>query len=776
MNKNNMVVKLYANFIINCRWLVILLTLLTVFIIASGVKYLSFGSDYRQFFSKSNSQLEAFEKLQEVYTKTDNAIIIIKPKSGNIFQPDALKAIQQITKMGWLLPHISRVDSITNYQHSYAQMDNLIVKDLVEGNPHHISRESLENIRRIALSEPLVKGLLISNDGSTAGVNFTFNLPGDDPGIVPKVVAKIRHGLQEVRESYPSLEVRSSGIMFMNNAFIESSTKDMMTLTPMMYGVIIILIMIFLRSFFASVAVIFIISFSAICAMGFGGWMGVLLTSLSVNVPTIVLTLAIADSIHIIISMFKAMQNGMDKRNAIIESLRINMQPVFLTSITTMIGFLVLNFSDSPPFHDLGNMAAFGVAMAFLFSVTFLPAILSILPISTKRFIGQENSTTFIDKIATFVIGKRKYLLAVNFVVTIITVAMIFRIEISDDFVKYFDESIEFRRDSNFMFKNLTGIYNAEYSIESDGPGGVNKAEYLNKLDEYITWLRKQDEVLHVYSITDVIKRLNKNMHKDDKNWYRIPDDDKMSAQYLLLYEMSLPYGLSLTDRINLDKSATRVSVILDDLTTRQVLAFKKRSEEWLKNNAPDYMLSEPSSPVIMFSYIYKHNISNMIIGNIVAFMIISLSIGLILRNMKIGIISLIPNFIPIIIGYGLWAILIGQINLAASVAATISLGIIVDDTVHFLSKYLRARREKSTTNEEAVKYAFSTVGTALIITTIILICGFSVLTHSSFQMSSYMGMLTILVIGSALIVDFLLLPSLLLSMNIDFISKNKKK
>ena len=751
-----------AQFVVKRRLYVILASIFLVFAISSGMKNLAFDTNYRVFFSKENPQLKAFDELQNTYTKTDNITFVLKPKSGDAFSREVLSAVSELTEESWKLPYSSRVDSISNYQHTYAEGDDLTVIDLVEGDPYDLTDGEINYIRQVSLNEPLLVKNLVPVDGSATGVNVTFTFPEKDIMEVP-VTNKAALGLlNKLKEKYPNIEMRASGMVSLNDAFAQASQQDMKNIIPLMYLVLLVTMLLFLKSILSVVATLLIIAFSAIGAMGITGLLGIHLTPPSVTAPTIILTLAIADSVHVIVSMLKEMRRGMAKNDAIIESVRINFQPVFLTSFTTIIGFLTLNFSDAPPFRDLGNITAIGVFLAFVFSVTFLPALLSILPISVNK--QEEGKVEFVERIGELVIQKRKQLAIVMIAIVVFLGVMIPRLEVDDQWVEYFDHSIPFRGDSEFVMDNLTGIYRIEYSVKADRAGGVTDPEYLKKLEEYTDWLRTQKEVSHVYSVIDIFKRLNKNMHGDDINWYRIPDNQELAAQYLLLYEFSLPYGLDLNDRINIDKSATRVTVTLDgDTPTSVIKDFKNRSENWLRENTPKAMHTEATSPPVMFAYIAERNINSMITGNIIALFLISLIIMISLKNVRIGFISLIPNLVPPIMGFGIWALLVGQVNMAVAFVTAISLGIIVDDTVHFLSKYNRARREKGLNAEEAVRYAFSTVGSALVITSFVLVFGFGVLMISAFKMNSLMGMLTSIIIAVALIADFLLLPPILM-------------
>lgn len=752
----------FANFVLRWRLAIIALTLLTVFTAGSGMPKLEFANNYRIFFSDTNPDLIAFEKFQNIYTKNDNIMFVVQPKNKDVFSANIAGAVEFITQEAWQIPFATRVDSITNFQYSWAENDDLTVDDLIrDGNA--LSKAELENKKEIAITEPQLFGSMLARDAEATGINVTVQYPEKELTELPEAVAKARAIVVEAQKQYPDLRIALTGVSMLNNAFMEAGMQDMSTLTPIMYLFLLAVMIITLRSFSATITTLFVIAFSAITALGFGGHMGIQLTPISLMAPTIVLTLAIADSVHILISMIAHMREGEDKITALKESIRINFMAVSITSLTTIIGFLTLNMLDTPPFHHLGNMTAVGIGAAWILSLTFLPAVISFLPIKVKPESKRTGITKFLSLYADFVIAKRKPILITSTLVAIILIAMIPRIHINDQWVEYFDNSIQFRADAEFGMNELTGVYQIEYSVESGESGGISNPQYLAHLSKFTDWLRNQTEVEHVNSYTDIIKRLNKNMHGDDESWYKLPEDRALAAQYLLLYELSLPYGLDLNDRINIDKSATRLSVTLGNYTTADMRDFIERTSGWLETNVAPSMQASATGPTAMFTYVSFRNIKGMLQGNAIAIACIALIIMLAMRSFGIGMLSLIPNAVPILMTFGLWGLLSGNIGMASATVSAVALGIVVDDSVHFLSKYLRARREKGMDQAEAIKYAFETVGLALVITTIILTIGFSVMALSAFQMNEQLGMMTAVTMVIALIMDFTLLPALLL-------------
>lgn len=754
----------YGYWIIRWRYLIIIATLVLVALTTSGFP-LRFDNDYRVYFSKDNPQLTAFEALQNTYTKNDSVLFVLAPKDGQVFTHKTLDAVEWLTQEAWQVPYSIRVDSISNFQHSYADEDDIIVEDLIS-EAMSLSEAEIAQIKKIALAEPLLVNKLISPLAHVTGINVTIQLPDTNlETALPEIVNFARDLAEQVRTRYPNLEVYLTGIVVMSNTFPEAFYGDLASLIPVMYMVILIILGLLLRSLVGTFATLLVISCATVATMGLAGLFNITLNGPSSTTPIMILTLAVADSAHFLVTFVHEMRfNGREKYEAIIESLRVNFQPIFLTSLTTAIGFLSMNFGDVPPFHDLGNLVAMGIVIAFVLSISFLPALMAILPAPNK--VPTAKKMPAIDHLAEFVVVKRHWLMWSMGSIIILLIAFLPRNELNDVFVEYFDESFDFRRATDFTTDNLTGIYDIHYSLSADEPEGISNPEFLHIVSEFAEWYRQQPSVMHVSTITDTFKRLHKNLHNDDPAYYHLPKQRDLAAQYLLLYEMSLPYGLDLNNQINVDKSATRVTVTLKTLSSNEILALDKRAQQWLKENSlPSMQNVRGESISIMFAHIGARNIHSMLLGATVALVLISIILIVALRSLKFGLISLIPNLVPTAMAFGLWGLLVGQVGLGLSVVAGLTIGIVVDDTIHYLSKYLQARREQKLTPPQAVHYAFHSVGWALWITSVVLIIGFLILSQSHFYINSTMGMMVAVTIALALIADFLFLPPLLMQL-----------
>ncbi|ORU91684.1 MAG: RND transporter [Cycloclasticus sp. symbiont of Poecilosclerida sp. M] len=756
----------FSEWVIKHRLLVVLVTLLLVGAGANGLRYLSFDNDFRAFFGEDNPDLVAFNNLEETYVKSDNVFIVVAPKQGDIFQPTLLSVIEELTTDAWQMPYSRRVDSIQNFQNSYADEDDLIVENLYEDTAS-LDDVAIARIKDVALNDPLLVKRMVSPDGRVTAVNITIEFPDvDKTRELQSVISYSRELVEAYKQKHPDVDFYLTGVSFLNNAFVEAGQNDIRTLVPLSFLMILVFLFLLLRSFSAVFVVMLVIIFSDMVALGLAGYVGIQLSPASTSSTQMIMILAVANSVHMLVAFIFSVQHNVPKLEALSESVRVNLQPIFLTSITTMIGFLGLNFSEVPPFNDLGNIVAMGVFVALCLSLTFLPALMSYLPVKVKQ--EEDPSVRFLNKFSYFVIKHYRIFLIVVGSSVLLAACLVSLNKAEDQFLKYFDETVQFRTDSDFANETLGGLYQVMYSFPAENEGAISEPEYLKNLDKFNQWIKSQPETVNTYVLTDTMRRLNKNMHDDNADWYVLPEGRELAAQYLLLYEMSLPYGLDLNNQVNVNKSATRMVVGVEEMTTVELLQFEDRVQAWLSENVPASMQTAGSGPLMMFSHIAGKNIKGMLFGSVLALILISFILIFVLRSFKIGIISLVPNLAPIIFGFGLWGLVYAQVSMGLAIVASMTLGIVVDDTVHFLSKYLRAKREKGLSTEDSITYAFTHVGKALIVSSIVLCAGFGILMLSPFALNSDTAQLTVWVIIFALIADFLLLPALLLKFDKD--------
>jgi len=752
----------YTQWLLRWRWPIIITVLLASAVTCYGFRYFVLDNDYRVFFSHDDPKLLDYEALQNAYTKDETLFFIVTSKSGEVFDRETLAALGELTESAWQLPHVLRVDSVTNFQYVSSEGDELRVQPLVS-NPAEMSDEELARAKETALNEPLLLNRLVKPGSPVTGVNLTVHIPEDGKNRGAELTAAAEELASEIVAAHPGVEIALTGLIPLNNAFYQATLHDLTTLVPVMLVVLMFMMVVMLQSAWLMGAVSLIVLLSTATSVGIVSWMGYHISGPVTPAPLIILTLAVADCVHIIMTMQHYMREGMDRRAAILESMRINMNAVFLTSFTTVIGFLSMNFNSAPPIQLMGNTVSLGVVIAWFLAVVLLPPLLAVLPFRVKPSSRDERMQRAMAVMAGWVIRWKTPLVVFLAAVGITFGAFVPSIHINNQFAEWFEEDYPIRKNTQYLMENLTGIYQVAFSLKAGESDGVSDPEYLQNVDRFANWLRAQEGVVQVGTVVDTLKRVNRSMNGDDPAMYRLPESRELAAQYLLLYEMSLPMGIDLNTEINVDKSATRLIVTTANLPSEQMAVLIDRAQDWQRANLPAGMYSDAIGPSVMFCEISRSMIRSMMVSAPFSLVLVILALMLSLRSVRMGILAIFPNMAPMAVGLGLWGMMGWDMDFSMTTIISMTIGIIVDNTIHFMSKYLRARKEAGLSARQSVRYAYSCVGVPLWTNAVVLVSGFGVLTLSPMMFCDNMGVLSTVVMVSSLIANLVMLPGMLL-------------
>jgi uncharacterized protein len=749
----------FAALIIKTPYRIMVISLIMVIAIATGASRLQVDSGVDIFFAEDDPYLLAEKQLKSTYGREDNILLVIDAPNAGIFTPQHLQAIHQLTKEAWQIPSAKRVDSISNYLHPTVEGDDIDIRALIE-DATDMPASRVDSIRNIALSEPALVGRLISPDGSVAAININLLLPEQDtPQAIASSVSSARILAEEAMSQYPDLGIQLTGWAVTEQTLAEVTANDATTLMPVLFILVLLVLALILRSALAALCTVIVIALSVGTGMGFAGWAGISLNSVNVSAPTIILTLAVADCIHLLTVFLKNFSTPEGKTEALNKALGSTLYPIFLTSVTTAVGFLSMMSSESPPFGELGIISAVGVLGALWVSVTILPGLILLLP-----FKPRGNTTTGIPLgwLAEFVIAHYNRIFWAFLVFIALAISGISRIEVNDDPSGYFSDNIPLTHALETVDRRLSGTQSLHYSLKAGGADSVPEPGFLKSVDEFALWLREQPEVVNVEVFTETLKRLNQVMHGDEEDWRQLPESRELAAQYTLLYEISVPYGQDATHLISADKSHLKVGITLRNQKSQGLIVFEERCHQWLLKHAPD-IASRGAGQSISFAHVGLRNIQSMLAGSLLAILFVSSCLVLAFRSLRFGVISLIPNLFPAFVTLGIWGALVQEVNIAASVVFSLTLGIIVDDTTHFLVKYTHARNKLDMSVEDAIRRTFATVGSALVTTSIVLAIGFLALVQSDFSVNSTSGLLVAATILAAIVLDLVFLPTVLI-------------
>lgn len=748
--------------------LVTALSLLLVLVAAAGVARLTFNADFRAYFSDDNPQLLAFEALEDDFNKRDSLVMLIEVHDGTVFSAPVLNLVRDLTNLGWTLPWSRRVDSLASFQHLSADADGITARTLID-NDLQLDADSVASIRNISLSEQTLRRLLVAENETVTAISIALQLPDNDPNATRELVQRARSEVAALAEPYADkLTVHLFGTSIINLALEEAVARDMSMLIPLSTLLIYVLVFVMLRSASALLIVFSAITFSTALVFGLFGWLNVPLSPAIGIVPSMIMVIAVADSVHLLVTFQHQLAAGQQRIAAMQEALRINFAPMLITSITTAIGLLCLNFSEAPPYRALGNMGAAGAIAAFILTITLVPALLCWLPPGRGAQSGRGASRLFapMERLADFVIRRRHAVLLAALASVIILLPGVSQNSLSERWHEYYDESFAVRRALDVQDANLNGVNFIEYRIGSTSEQGVNAPQFLQQLATLHEWLSGHPAIVQVDGILPRLQKVHRLLEIGAEQPTALPETAERAAQNMLLYEMSLPLGLGIEEYISADRQSTRMTVSLARTDSSALIELDEQIRRWADENAPALRIDEGTGLDMVFAHISERNMASLLQGTVLALILISALLMFILRSVRIGLLSLVPNLIPILAAYGIWGYTVGRIDLGLSVIACMALGLVVDDTVHFLSKYQRARREQGMLAEQAVRYAFSTVGVAMLVTTVVLTLGFAILMFSPFSPSWGMGALLSTSIALALIYDFLLLPPLLIAVD----------
>lgn len=741
-------------------WASLLLSLLVVFFCAAGAQRVVVESDYEIFFDEVSPRLAAHYEVENLFGRNDFVQIAITPKEGDVFQLEVLSSIEKITEQFWQISYSRRVDSLTNAVYTVAEEDDLTTTPLFE-DAASFSKDDFAKRKHYALTNVASKNFLVAETGLVTGIAAIVLLPEGDHMAPIELAAEFEQLVSELQQTYPFLEIRPYGSILLNKAFFTHATEEYGKLIAI--GIVLLLVTAawILRSILAAICILMLMSCSVMAGLGVTGWLSIPLTAPSSSSSIIVMALSVACTIHLIAGYLKRLGVEHSKISAVKASIKENFKPIFLTSLTTAVGFLCLNISAVPPYRFLGNTTAIGVGMAFALSFTLLPALLVLLPFKAQENRSAKTMANFWKRFGARIASKPGLISALSLLLIIAMSLPIQKNVIDDKLLTYFDKEVPIRADTEYVMENYSSFYGAFMPIPSGESYGITSPDYLNKLDEYLHWARQQPEVKVAVGFSDVIKQLNKNMNGDQESFYQIPDNRELIAQYLLLYELSLPFGKDLSTQIDSGRSASLVRLGFHDISSADMRIFEERSQKFMTENLPPNMQSHLTGPPMLFAHIWNDATKSNLMGMGLAVFLICSLIGLAMKSFKMGAISLLPNILPALMAFGLWGVINGQIDIGSSIVAVIAFGIIVDDTIHFLHRY-RYFRQQGESYASAIELTFASVGTALFTTTVVLALGFGVLAISNFTLNSSMGMLTSITIVLALIVDFVFLPAFL--------------
>ncbi len=753
---------IFAKNIIKYRWAIVtLMPLLIVILFVLNMKKAGVETDFKIWFDENSTVMKNFEHFKQTFGSDDRLMIALRSEEG-IFQKDILKSIQSMTDELWETKYVARVDSISNYQYVHVSEDDpdeIIVEDFLE-NIDSLTPKELKEKEEIAKTDVQTKNLLISEDGKSAVIIARMVY---SKYLKPDHYVSLYTSANKIIDKYKleGVEYHNIGVPAYTHAFVEAISSNGKTFLPLVFLTVIILLAIIFRNIWSILLPVSIVILTILFIAGFTFGLGYKLNTITSMFPIFVIAIGIADSIHIIWVWKYKREEGFSNNESIIYSLEKNLTPAFITSLTTFAGFISLGISKIVPLQAFGILLASGAIMAFILSVIFLPALLSVLNPKIKTKANKSiQLKSFINKYTNFVVRNDKAIITISILFIAICSYGIKDVTVDTEFAKQFDENTAIRKSADFVEKNIGGTIAIEIIIDSKEKSGINSPQLMKDVDKFSEeFMQRYQRVRHINSLTQVVKKYHQLMNGGEESFYAIPNSKELVSQYMLLYSLSLPRGMGINDMMDVDGRFLRVTAMMNITSEAKKLEMYEWTKKWWEEHSSYTATIEG---VTMISGHMRLQLTDTMIKSIsLALVFVTLIFWFTFRSKFFMFISTLPNIAPLLVSVGLTGWLGINLDLGMAIVFVIIIGIAIDDTVHFLAKY-KAAIKKGESLVEAIEESLLLSGNAIIITTMVLVLGFGVFLFSDFALYSNFGLLSSIALSLAMIFDLLLLPAII--------------
>ncbi len=755
------------------RGWVIGLTLLLLFASLVPMRGLYFDNSNEMWFVQGDPALTDYDELVEKFGDNEYVLVGIaaREEDPDIFTAQTFDIIYKLTEFLENHNFVTKVQSLTKYQVIRGEDDEMVVEDLVADSLEDFdgSEQAMQKAREIMAHETLAQGQLITKDLRHTLISARAEYIKGSTDHHVKLTRDLKKFIAEQEFEKYGYKIYLTGTPVVNEAFFAASMADQSLSLPLMFILIIAFLVFSFRTLAGATLPLLVIVGSVLLSVASISLFGWAMNMLNVVLPVILMAVGIGDSVHILIEFYHFRNQGENAKEAAKKATEMLFVPCLNTSITTMLGFLAISVSKLRPLNEFGVAASIGVGMAFILSVSILPAILSFSQgkankarqISEDGFIARMT-----DRLTHYVFRHRKGIVGVCLLLVGLSLWSATRIVVDSNFINYFKEKNATRQDLEYFIQEYNGgvfleyIFDSGRSASEEKSGGALEPALLTQIDAFATWLKQQPEVGNTFSMVDMLQQMNQAMHGNDPAYRILPDSRQLVAQYLLLYSNSGP-DEDLSDMKTGDERYLRLSQRLDHMSSNKMLGFIERVKKKLASDFPQLQVTLTGMPVLytdMDAYIHSGIIKSMTL----AIISIAICFLVLLRSFKYGVLALIPSLFPIVLAAGLMGAMRVNLNFIAMVVASVAFGIAVDNSIHILSRYIKHRKREGRGRFDAMDTAVSETGRALAFTTMILFFGFSILMISTFIPNIYLGFFTGVILLMALIASLTLLPAVM--------------
>lgn len=746
-----------ATFTIAQRYVLLAIATLLTALLGTGILHTSFDTSLSALLSESDPYLDEMDLLEEQFPSgSEIRFAFIAEDGETVFTPQILGAIQELEEIFIDIPRIRGLTSILEYTAPETQR-RLFSKDLSE-----YSEAELVEVSETATSDQLLTSNLLSRNGKLTFAVIT--LDSNDASNVERIeIADALLTVQEqLRTNHPGVDLFANADVLLEKDSQEAMIADLTSLLPIVVLLCVLVICFCFKSIALGACILTHVGFTIVSTVGALGFLDFSFNNISIMAPLVVVVISVATSVHIISIYKQALHKGQKKLDAMRHSMAYNFQPVTLAALTTAIGFSSLNMCSSPAVQDFGRIVALGIAFSYLLTLMMMPTLL-IWFSKTAKSIAQSG-VSFLQKelqqVIDFTHKQDKKIFIGCSALAIVCILLLPLNETDFDRLDYIASDSDLKLYSDLVNEHMNRGPAITYGINSYSEEGAIDPQFLSQVDEFSSWLTEQEDVESIISVTEVLKTINQIVNDNDESYFLLPEEKETNANYLNAYRMVEQNYLPLSNFLNDDNSYLTLTVNAAPMSNQEIIDLDERITERFSETFSSAELIHGSG-ILLFARMDELVTIELLQGYSISLLLITLSLIVGFRSLYFGVLSVVPNLLPATIVFGLWALFIGQLDPFVMMVFSISIGMVVDDTVHILSHYLEGRRSGAD-KAGAVAHSIKIAGPALTITTAVLAFGTTVMIFANTLYFQQSAKLLVPIVVLALVLDLIYLPTIL--------------
>jgi len=752
--------------ILRFRWINILLFMLLVATSVVGLGRIETDIDQDNWFMEDDAMLAAKERFEEIFGNDDFCAVLVEAE--DVFTPPVLTNIRELGReLVQKVPYADDVVSLTDFEFTYGTGEGMAIIDLVP-DPVPAAPKSLEQIRHRALSKPALKNRIVSDNSRQTWIMLRMKPIPDDwqqhydenPELaIGRIVNEVTG-----QEKFRNLHPRTTGLPVINFEKRNFFQQE----TPRLFGFSLLLtvaILAFaLRSFRGVVLPLVTAASAIVIVFGAQGFLGIRNDPSMIFMPVFLcLAVSIGYAIHIFNHFNRKFLSTGLRRQALESAVEETGWPLLFSSLTTVAALLSFLFIPLRPIRWVGCTSACLVALTYLLVIVLLPSLLSFgknrQPHADYARKGGSPLDRAMGLLGSRVLNRPKTTCILTVLATIVCLIGISRHEVSFDVLRTFGLQVPYVNRLHQIGQTKVGsVYSYDVALEFDQPGAAKEPANLQKFQQLVEEVQGFRLTKKIASLLDIIKDMNQVLHAGDPNYYRIPESREMIAQLLLLYENA--GGAEAEKWVDYDYQRLRLMVEIADYSSgeaaRELDLIQQRGKE-LFPDSKVLLIGSVSQFTVMLDYVTKGQIKSFFI----ALGIIAVLMSIVFGSVKIGLIGMIPNISPALVVGAIMGFAGIPLDMITVTIMPMLLGLAVDDTIHFIN-HSQLEFTLTRSYRETTRRVFVSVGTALFLTTMVLILNFSAYLASAARVFVNMGILVAAGLLAALAADYFVTPVLL--------------